>query len=289
MTGACLIDNIDIADLGVLILRGGDNDFISFPSRKDPESNDWPELDGIEIGTDDPVFNEKKVTVKYYLKGDENTFKPNLSSFFDLHTAQGYRTIYIREFDKSFQLRYVEVSDFDQKRGFSLTGEKSAYIDIDYVMDDPVQFLDPLVVVPTAWRINPAHVTINGMDLSLFGIVVQDIYNTALVQGVKEGLLIKSDYRSGLIADIAAAHKKRMQPITIDCKMIADNREDFITSYTALFNKIKSGVVTLGLTAAQEQFSCYYSGMSGFEKRPWGSGRAIASFKLEFIANVFTA
>lgn len=287
MKGACIIDDIDIADLGALILRGGDNDFISFPSRKDPESNDWPEFDGIEIASDDPVFNEKKLTVKYCLKGDENTFKSNLSAFFSLHNQPGYRSVYIREFDKTFSLRYVEVSSYDQKRGFSLSGEKRAYIDIDYVMDDPLQFLDPLILNPTAVRDIDTRVTINGVDLSQFGIVVQDVYRSALVRGIKEGLIIKSDYVTGLIPDVGAAPKKQKKPITIDCRMIAASREDFLTSYTALFNAIKGGIITLGLTATEEQLSCYYTGMSGFEKRPLAS-RAIASFKLEFIANVYT-
>jgi hypothetical protein len=287
MIGSCIIDGVDIDTLGVLILRGGDNDFISFPSRKEPEFNDWPEFDGIEIADDDPIFNEKKLTVKYCLKGDENSFKPNLAAFFDLHMQQGYRSIYVREFDKTFRLRFSEVSGYDQKRGFSLIGEKRAYIDIDYMMDDPLQFLDPLIVLPTTARDIDTQVTINSVDLSQFGIVVQRVYNTAFAHGVKEGLIIKSNYTTGLTADTGAAPKKQVQPITIECKMIAASREDFFTSYTALFNRIKGGIITIGLTAAEKQLSCYFSGMSGFEKRPW-TDRAIAKFNLEFKANVYT-
>lgn len=285
MTGACIIDGIDIATLGAFICRDGDNDFISFPQRKDPPENDWPEEDGAEVDDSDPVFSAKKLTVKYYLKGDQLTFTNRLSAFLDLHNQSGYRAVYIREFDKTFQLRFIEISGYSQKRGFSYQGEKSTYIDVVYSMDDPLQFLNPLILLPEGGRESDTLVAINGLDLAEFGIIVNNVYSTALKHGFKEGIITESQYRSGLTIDVATAPKRKKQPVKIDCTMLCSSREEFITNYTALWNIISGNVISLQLPVIELQ--CYYSGMSSFEKRPWGTGKAFAKFSIDLFANVY--
>ena len=284
MTGACIIDGVDIYTLGAFICRGGDNDFISLPARKDPAENDWPELDGAEVDNNDPVFAAKKVTVKYYLKGDQLTFVNRLSGFMDLHNQSGYRSVYIREFDKTFLMRFLEISGYSQKRGFSAAGEKSTYIDVVYSMDDPLQFLNPLIILPEGGRPSDTLVTVNGVDLAEFGIIVNDVYSSALKFTVREGIISDSQYSSGQIADVAIAHKRKKQPVKILCTMICADRDEFMNNYSALWNLISSGVISIHLPAIDLQ--CYYSTMSSFEKRPW-TGRAQAKFTLDLYANVY--
>lgn len=292
MTGACTIDGTDIDTLGGLILLGGDHDFISFPSRKDPKYNDWPEEDGIEISNDDPVFNEKKVTVKYYLKGDETNFKHRVNSFLDLHVGAGYRSVYVREFGRTFQLRFLGVTGYEQNRGFSRGGEKSVRLDAEYSMDDPVQFLDPLIVTPASGRSIPAQVTLNSVDLAQYGIIVHKVYSTAMRLAVKQRLITSSQYMTGLIADvgltddIALPPKRQMQRITLECTMIAPDRAAFWNNYNALWSVMSSNTFLLGLPAAMKDFTCYYSSMTGFSKKPW-TGRVIVKFNLEVVACSF--
>jgi hypothetical protein len=282
MTGACIINGIDIATtFGVTILRGGDHGFISFPSRKAPVVIDWPDADGFEIGTDDPVYNEKKVTVNYYLKGNETNFLGRLNTFISMHEASGYRAIEVREFDTTFHLRYAGVSSFSMNRGFSVTGEKAARISIDYVMDDPLQFIGS-TSSPTANRTIPTQVQIGGVDLSAFGIIVQDIYSSAFRYGIKDRLVYQSAYSTGNIADTSYAPKRGKQELTIRCTMICDDRAAFLENYSALFHALDVASFTLNMVAAGKQFKCYYSAMEGFKKRPW-TGRAVAGFDLKFI------
>src|SRR5690606_41094810 len=47
-------------------------------------------------------------------------------------------------------------------------------------MDDPVQFFTPAIISPIFTRDSLAQITLNGHDLSRFGIVVRDIYSTVL-------------------------------------------------------------------------------------------------------------
>lgn len=280
MTGACIIDGTDITTLGTLILRDGDNGFISFPSRKTPMMIEWPDQDGFEISTDAPVYDAKKLTVNYYLKGNETNFQSRLNSFISLHEASGYRAIEVREFDATFQLRYAGVSSFSMNKGFTLSGEKAARIGVDYVMDDPLQFAS--TGSATANRSIPTQVQIGGVDLSAFGIIVQDIYSSAFRFGVKDRLIYSSAYSTGNSADTSYAPKRGKQEITIKCTMICDDRTAFLENYSALFHALDVASFTLNLVAAGKQFKCYYSAMDSFKKRPW-TDRAIASFDLKLV------
>ena len=49
MIDNCYIDGISICNrFGVWVTKGGYNGLLAFPAMKEPESNDWPEEDGIE-------------------------------------------------------------------------------------------------------------------------------------------------------------------------------------------------------------------------------------------------
>lgn len=281
MTGACIIDGIDISTLGAMILRGGDHGFILFPARKQPVIIEWPDQDGFEIGSDSPVYEAKKLTVSYYLKGDEMNFKTRLNSFVSLHEAAGYRAIEVREFAKTFQLRYAGVSSFSMNRGFSVTGEKAARISIDYVMDSPLQFIGA-TTVPAANRAIPTRVQISGTDLAAFGIIVKDIYSSAFRFGIKDRLVYQSAYTTGNTADTSYAPKRGKQELTVRCAMICGDRTSFLENYSALFHALDVASLTLNLAAAGKQFKCYYASMDSFTKRPW-TDRAYAEFDLKLI------
>lgn len=281
MTGACTIDGTDIATLGGLILRGGDHGLITFPTRKEPVMIEWPDEDGFEISDDDPVFDGKKLTVQYYFKGDETNLQSRLLAFVSLHFLAGYRSVYIREFDLTFQLRFAGVSYFNMKRGFSVTGEKSARISIDYVMDNPVHFFNTGIVAPTAFRAEQTYVEIAGYDLADFGIVVNEIYSGAFKSSAKKTLIYNSKYAIGLTVDTSYAPKKEKQQITAKCTMICADRAEFMTNWNALWNTIAVSSLTLDLTSAGKTFTAFYLSMSSFKKRPW-TNRAIAEFELNF-------
>lgn len=55
MTGYCYIDGIDIYDeFGVIVEGDGYDELLSFPSLKEPDKNDWPEENGIEVDLSEP-------------------------------------------------------------------------------------------------------------------------------------------------------------------------------------------------------------------------------------------
>jgi hypothetical protein len=280
-SGGCIIDGIDLYTLGIFIVRGGDHDLISFPARKTPDINDWPDEDGVEPDLSAPVFEPKKVTIQYYCNGNELALKSRVDAFVNLHFVPGYRTVYIREFDKTFTLRFSGISNYKQTHGYTTPGRKGAFIDVDYWMDDPLQFFGA-ATVPQNGRNATTHVSISGTDLSEFGIIVRDVYTTALRLPLKTGLTTSSRWATGQVADADYMHKQ-VAEINIDCSMILNNRADFWNNYNALFNALTSGVLRLGLTAAQKDFSCWYKSMSEFRKKPW-TDRVFAEFRLTVVA-----
>lgn len=267
MIGACTIDGTDIATLGMFIVKGGDTDFLSFPERKEPLTNDWFEEDGLDVDLSEVFFEAKKVSVKYYISAANATaFKQQLTAFETLHYQTGYRQIYIREFDKTFSLRFKEISDYKHSGGYVKSGKKFGFITVDYMMDDPLQVYNANLV-PVSNRAHLAQVKLNGYDFSKFGIVIQDAYSSTLrLRSPKLGLILAFERRTGLLSDMAYVPAKAGRQITIACTMLADTLAEFYSNYNALFNQLtKAGAIELELPTT-EVINCYYKRMDDFEK-----------------------
>lgn len=274
MTGSVKIDGTDLATLGIFIERGGSDDFISFPDRRTPDQNDWFEHDGLDVDLSDCFFDAKTVKVNYVITADnETTFKQRLNSFETLHFATGLRQIFVREFNRTFALRFIGFTDYTHKGGLFNPRKKIGKITAEYSMDNPLQFLAETPTAPTLSRLNLAQITLNGYDLSKFGIVVQDAYSTVLrPRSAKEGLVRKTQNVHGVSADTGTVTKKQARQIVIECTMLADTLAEFWTNYTALFNNVrKTTALQLGITRAGTVLNCYFAKMANFKKEtPFG-------------------
>ncbi len=283
MTGAVTIDGTDIyTAYGAYILKGGDNGFISFPSAKAPPTNDWPEEDGLEVYLGNRVFNEKNLTVRYRLNGDETTFKSRLDAFKSLHFQAGYRQIYVREFEKTFSSRFSGISGYSQRRGFSRNGDNSCVIEVDYIMDDPTQFL-VLATEPANEGLDSTKVVLNSVDLANFGIIVRDIYSTGMRGSAKKPLVYSSAHANGVAADTAYSPLKSFPLLTIKCSMSAPDKATFWQNYNTLWWVVNSGI-SLSMVAAEETYLCYYSAMENFEKKRPFAVRPRVEFDLKLTA-----
>jgi hypothetical protein len=282
MRGSCIIDGIDIADFGMFILKGGDYDFLSFPERKEPEQNNWHEYDGIDADLSEIYFKEKKVVVRFYIKadsGDEYLFR--LNSFYALLSAPGYRNLYSREFDKTFNLRYLSCSVQNHKGGLYKGGKKSGELTVEFSMDAPLQIFSNLTnLIPRKGRSSKTYVTLNGYDLAEFGIIVNQCYNTVLcLSSVKQPLIQSIDTMTGLKVFKSANRTFEAKQVVIECTMLADTCAEFYHNYEALFNNLTvKRSVELGTFA--EDMECFYSSMQDFQKLRSFSQRAYVKFNL---------
>lgn len=283
MTGSCIIDGTDISTLGIFIERGGSDDFLSFPNRREPDQVDWPDEDGLDVDLTDCYFDAKTVKVNYVIIAeDEVTFKNNLNTFETLHFAPGYRQIYVKEFNKNFSLQFIGFSDYKHSGGLYKRAKKIGKITAEYSMDDPLQIFTDAINTPISTREYLSHISINGYDLSRFGIVVRDIYSTALrPHSAKSPLERKIGNFSGTIADVGITPKKRPREIEIHCTMLAGSYSEFMTNYTALFNGLRiTTPVQLGVTRAGAVINCYYKKMTNYKKEAPFSRKVKVSFNL---------
>lgn len=282
-TGSCIIDTVDLSAYGIFIIRGGSDDLISFPDRRTPDQNDWAEHDGLDVDLSECCFDAKTVQVGYVIAApDEAAFLHRLNSFQTLHFAPGLRRMYVREFNRTFSLRFTGFVDYRHRGGLYNPRRKTGETTAGYSMDDPLQFLTGAIGDPVSARPSLAQVTMNGYDLSRFGIVVRDIYSTALrPHAAKEVLTRKMDNLNGLIADTVVAPKKQGRQITIECTMLAGTLTEFWVNYSALFNNLsRPAAVRLGITRTGSVLDCYYSKMTDFKKETPFSRKVRVSFNL---------
>lgn len=282
MIGACIIDGTDIATLGMFIVKGGDNGFLVFPERKPPMTNDWFEEDGLDVDLSEVFFEAKKISVKFYLTAaDATTFKARLTAFATLLFQTGYRQIYVREFDKTFSLRFKEISDYKHSGGLAKSGKKSGFVTVEFMMDDPLAIYNDATLLPVTTRPNLSRIKLNGLDLSKFGIIIQDVYSSALrIRSPKSGLALSFERRTGILADLDFIPKKAGRQITIACTMLADSLSEFYDNYNALFNQLRiAQALTIELPTT-EVINCYYKGMYEFSKENAFSTKIKIKFNL---------
>lgn len=267
-TGECIIDGTDIATLGMFIERDGSNDLLAFPERRRPDQNDWAEEDGIDVDMTDIFFDAKKVVINYVMLADDfPSFQQRIKAFESLHTLPGMRQIYIREYATTFILRFVSFQDYRHKGGYYKPSKKRAEFAVEYAMDDPLQLYTTAISSPVGDPKSNQYVKFNGRDLSGYGIIVKDIYRSALKpRSVKDVLVRKIHIVSGQEADteMLETHRKSRE-IEIDCAMMASNRNELLINMTALFNEFRKST-PIQLMIAYESTCCYYTKTSRFSK-----------------------
>ena len=281
MIGSCIINGIDIANWGMFILRGSDYDFLSFPDRKDPVSNSWKEYDGLDIDLSEIFFKEKKVTVGFFIKANTGEeFLYRLNSFYTLISEAGTISLYSREFDKTFQLRFISCPDYTHSGGMYKDGVKQGLLAVEFSMDNPLQLFTNSTILEPIGNGNKQFVEINGYDMGRFGIIVNECYNTTLKSPMIKHPLVQSFERgTGLFTSSPSKATFEAKQVIIECTMRANHRQEFYQNYEALFNNLtKNGAIQLSTFSSDSQ--AYYSSMQGFEKLKSFSNGVLIKFSL---------
>ncbi len=266
MTGACIIDSLDIASIDMFIERGGDSELLLFPSTREPDQNKWFESDGAEVDYDTISLKPKPVKINYYLSANDKTaFQSSLNTFKELHFQPGLRQIYLREFDKTFSLRFSKINNFSTWGGLEKQGRKRARIAVEYYDDSPAAMFNKNGILSGK---GSTFVLLNGIDFGKYGIIIREVYNTALtIKSPKTGLIREFAKMDGAITDTLFLPKKESRNISIDCTLLASTLEEFWINYSKLFSVLTSNLpFTLSL-ANSEEIICYYVAMQNIVKR----------------------
>lgn len=187
----------------------------------------------------------------------------------------------MRDFDRSFSLRYVSCGKAQHVGGLAKRGAKRTILPIVFSMDDPLQFFRSEIISPEGIFNNETHVRLGGIDLARYGIIVNECYNSVLTFPAVKIPLVRSFLSSNGL-DVVTAKRLVYQEkkAILSCTMRAENREQLYTNYTALFNALRQpGLLTLATYTGEEY--CFYSTMRNFKKLRPLSIRALISFDIE--------
>ena len=253
MIGAFYIDDIDIyARYGVVITSGGYNDLLCFPALKEPDANDWPEEDGVEVDLDMPVLEAKEVTISFA------SDHPDFRDFINDMGQPGYRTLRITELDRKWQLRLLSLptyKDYGRATSFSLRFA-------DDFPDRTAKYPQPSgsgIVLPES------EYQIDKTSFSRYGIeVIGGWDDLQKLPTVKKNLTRTFSTSDGQLYDVGKLVYNSKET-TLKCCLYASSMAKFWECYTAFFNDlIQPQERSFYWGRTEEQYPCYYKKSSGF-------------------------
>lgn len=274
MTGAFYIDDVDIyAKYGVVITDSGYNDLLCFPALKDPEYNDWPEEDGIEVDLDAPALEAKEVTISFARN------YPDAGDFIYMISRPGYHTLRITELDKEWRLRLVtQTSNKDYSCAVTFS--------LKFADDFPGRSENYTPACGSGLRLPVSEYKLDGRPFSQYGIEVIGGWDDLLKHpSLKQNLTRSFAASDGQIYD--ADHVVfSSKETTLKCSLSTVSTGKFWECYTAFFNDlIQPGERLLYWDYTNEEYPCYYKKSSGF-KIVSLHGRIVVEFNLTLVFTV---
>lgn len=275
MIGAFYIDDIDIyARYGVVITSGGYNDLLCFPALKEPDANDWPEEDGVEVDLEAPVLEAKEVTISF-LSG-----QPDTGDFICLISRPGYHTLKIAELDKVWRLRLLT-----QTAGKDYT--RAATFSLRFADDFPGRSDNHTAASGSGLLLPVSEYEIDGVPLSEYGIEVVGGWDDLLKSPtVKQNLSRSFATSDGKFYD-ADRVVFSSKETTLKCCLSTVSLAKFWECYMAFFNDlIQSGERLFYWDYVHEEYPCYYKKSAGFKVLSL-RGPVVVEFNLTLAFTVF--
>jgi hypothetical protein len=284
-TGGCIIDGIDVGKLGIFIERAGDGDFLLFPARREPRYNEWQEADGMDVDLTEIYFKEKTLSVTFVAQPTAGRLlEDSIYSFFDIITGPSEHSIYLRDFLRTFRLRYLDCPEMKQRGGIVKAGSRTARFTVRFQQDDPLQIFDENVNTPTTPYGNKTFVSIDGRELSVYGIIVKECYSAILpYPAARWPLTISQETMTGAIACLPEETTFGIKQLVVACAMRARSVSEFYRNYTALFHHLTIKEELMLSSAAGDE-ECFYQKMENFRRLAPFQRRPLVEFDLRFTA-----
>lgn len=275
MRNNCYIDGISTWDkFGVWVTKGGYSDLLTFPALVDPEKNDWPEEDGIEVDLAEPKIQAKEITISFLAsKADID-----VCDFIAFISAPGYHTLRVPALNREWRLRLSTQTKNVRYRNacdFSLT----------FVEDVPVRHA---VSLPDpGLMIRDCGYELDGVSFADYGIVIDRAKDELLKSpAVKKNLNRKVKTLDGQIYDVEHLVFNSKES-TFKCHFKAVSIAAFWRCYDAFFSAlIQPEERQLYVDSLGETYPCYYKKSSGFKILNL-RGPVIVEFNLTLVFTVF--
>lgn len=259
------INGVDISSYNIHIARGGLDDFFLLPERDKVEINNWHECDGIEVDLESPIWvSPRKIMITYHLLGgNADQFVANLNSFRMLHEP---RIILFQDdaYKISVELEPIAFSDYRHKGGLEYRAPKTATIAVEYLLHRVEQLYNSDGSCQATSY--PTYVSIDNIDLSSYGMIVHEVYSSAL---------LPLSYKGGNL------RKDTAKIIQIDCSVVASSMSDIWCSLSHIFSLI-SQEHTLTIRLKDISYQCYYLKSESAKVTHFQYNSVVVSLKLFF-------
>lgn len=278
MKGKCFIDNIDIYErFGVVIKANGYKDLLTFPALKEPDENDWPEEDGVEVDLEAPSLQIKTVSIPFVAANPSI----DANEFISFVCKPNYHTIYIPSLGKEWKLRITSQPEHvikPQVTNFNLQftdDEPSSARMKSYTSSDG----GGVPIISSGYEID-------AIPFEQYGIVVESGLSDLLkAPTIKQNLTRSFATSDGQRYDTATVVFNKKES-TLNCCFITASVEKFWECYNAFFNDlIQPGERLLYCEHTDEEYPCYYKKSSNFNIEEMND-RFVCTFNLtlEFIS-----
>lgn len=275
MIDNCYIDGISTQSrFGVWVTKGGYKDLLTFPALADPDKNDWPEEDGIEVDLSAPRLQEKEITISFLASNPDI----DVCDFIAFISTPGYHTLRVPSLGREWRLRLL--TQTKNKRY-----QNACEFSLKFAEDIPVR---PAISLPgPGLFVHDSGYELDGVSFANYGVVV-DIARDELLKSpaVKQNLNRKVSIADGRIYD--AEHLVfGSKEVTFKCHLKAVSTDAFWQCYDAFFSAlVQPEERMLYVDSIRETYPCYYKQSSNFKVL---SLRApvVVEFNLTLVFTVF--
>ena len=162
MENALYIDDLHVRSrFGCWITRGGYAGLLAFPAMREPEYNDWPEEDGIEVDLSEPKLEDKEIAIPFL--ADTHVGATDLVAYL---SEPGYHSFYIPSLGRRWNLR---LSSQSAGRVYPL----ATSFELKLVEDVPVHPVPETMPDPGV-RPTESRYLLDGVPFSAYGVATDD-------------------------------------------------------------------------------------------------------------------
>ena len=273
LEGLLLIDGNDAyTTYGAVVLKGGHNGLIQWPTLKEVVTNDWHEYDGIEADLSSPVLGSKEFPVDFYIFGRAGRLA-RLKRLVSALRNGSYHTMNFAAVGKTAKLRVVSFGEPE----FCSDGLRIA---ITFADDFPLsgyEYLEPSSQVPVCYDYK-----IDDVPFTDYGVrVIEGSLKAALnMADVKKNLLRDISILPGVIYDDPAEDEPEeseeeeeeteevdvtvrlsFRDLKLRCFLMASSLSEFWRNYDALlYDLVQPGARVVYSVEASKKLECYYGG-----------------------------
>lgn len=293
-----MINNLYIDSLparsrfGVWITRGGYADLLRFPSLREPETNDWPEEDGVEVDLSEPRLEEKEVSISFL--ATTNTGATDFAAYL---ADAGYHDFRIPSLGRSWRLRlesqprnavYPTATDFSLRfvEDVPLRPAENSVGRRNKSVGHNFRYAQQ-IFAGAGTDFSAERYLLDDVPFARYGVTI-DISRSALLSAptAKVNMNRKVLTADGQIYDAGCLFFQKKEA-TFQCHFRAATVEEFWQGYDAFFAAlIQPGERQLYVREIGRSFPCYYKSSSSFKILTL-SGPVVVSFSLTLVFTVF--